>query len=317
MPVTLKLSHYMPPDHGTHRDFIAPWAQALEREANGEIKVELFDGTTSLGLLANQYDQVASGIVDVAHSPAALPAGRFPRSLIAGMPFLVDGAEAGTRLLWRLLPEFLAAEYGDLHVLALHADSGGLIHTRERPVARLEDIKGLRLRTPNALITAAIARLGAVPVQMPPPEINAALREGRIDGACMPWDVVGYTQSAEFLRYHLDTRLYVAPLYFVMNRVRYDGLPPHLRQAVDAVSGPALVARFGEWWRRWEAAGIDEVRALGHPINVLSADERARWAEAVQPAIGDWLAEQERHGVRDARAIYQAAREFGATAMTR
>jgi TRAP-type C4-dicarboxylate transport system substrate-binding protein len=309
LPVELRVSHYMPPDHGTHADFIAPWAKALQERSAGAIRATVFDGTTPLGVLANQYDQVASGAVDVAHSPGHLPAGRFPRSALVGLPFLCRSAAEGTRLLWHLLQDHLAEEYAAFKVLALHADTGGLIHTRDRPIERLEDLAGLRIRTPNTLISAMVARLGAVPVPLAPPDINAALRAGAIDGAAMPWDVVLYTGSDQYLRWHLDDRLYVSPLYFVMNRNRYDGLASDLRQAIDDVSGDALVGRFGGWWRDWEAPGVAAVMAQGHAINRLDEAERARWQRRVQPVVDDHLAALAAEGI-DTPAIYGAARRF-------
>jgi TRAP-type C4-dicarboxylate transport system substrate-binding protein len=305
----LEVSHYMPVTHGTHGDFIAPWARALERRSSGAISVTIHDGSTALGLLANQYEQVRRGAVDVAHCVGSLPPHRFPRLSIAGMPFLADSAASGTNLLWHLLPRHLAPEFAEFKVLALHADAGGLLHTKDRPIERLEDLAGLRIRTPNPLISAMIERLGAVPVPLAPPEINAALRNGIIDAAAMPWDVVLYTRTEELLRCHLDTRLYVSPLYFVMNRARYERLAPELQAAIDDVSGAALVGRFGAWWERWEAAGVSAVIARGHTMTRLSEAERARWRAAVEPAIGAHLDGLSCEGI-DARAIYEAAQRY-------
>jgi TRAP-type transport system periplasmic protein len=307
--VALTISHYMPATHGTHVDFIAPWARALESRSGGAIAATVFDGTTPLGVLQNQFEQVRSGVVDVAHSVGSLPPGRFPRTAIAGMPFLTDTAEAGSRLLWHLFPDHLRAEYAEFKMLALHADSGGLLHTRDRPIERLEDLAGLRVRTPNPLISGMVHRLGGIPVPLAPPEINRALRDGAIDAAAMPWDVVLYTDSADILRYHLDTRLYVSPLYFVMNRARFEGLAPELQRAVEDVSGDALVERFGGWWKSWEEPGVAAVLARGHTITRLTESERDRWRRAVQPVIDDRLAALAADGV-DAPAIYRAAQRY-------
>jgi TRAP-type C4-dicarboxylate transport system substrate-binding protein len=307
-PIPLRISHYMPPEHGTHADFIAPWARALEQRSGGAIATTIFDGTTPLGVLANQYDQVLRGAVDVAHSPGHLPRGRFPRTALVGLPFLADSAAMGTRLLRHLLPR-LEVEYADFRILALHADAGGLLHTRDRPIERLVDLAGLRIRTPNQLISDMITALGGIPVPLAPPDINAALRSGAIDGAAMPWDVVLYTGSDAYLRHHLDDRLYVSPLYFVMNRARYDALPPELQQAVDDVSGDALTDKFGEWWKRWEEPGVAAVLAQGHAITHLREGELARWRQAVQPVIDRRLEALEAEGI-DAAAIYDAARRY-------
>jgi TRAP-type C4-dicarboxylate transport system substrate-binding protein len=306
--VDLSVSHYMPTAHGTHRDFIAPWARAVEAGSGGRLRVTVHDGDSELGRLERQHQQVVSGAVDVAHSVASLPPGRFPRTAIAGAPFLVTSASTGTRLLSQLFPRFLAVEYTGLTVLALHADSGGLLHTREGPIERLEDLRGLRVRAPSELVASVLAELGAKPVVLPPLQIHAAAAAaGRLDGAAMAWDVVLHSDTAAIFRYHLDVPLYVSPLYFVMNRARYDGLDPALRGAIDAASGPALAERFGAWWEAWARPAREAVQRRGNTVSVLGPGERERWARAAWPALDRWLRALEADGVSEARKIYETA----------
>jgi TRAP-type transport system periplasmic protein len=311
--IEINVSHYMPEDHGTHVDFIAPWARALEAESNGVLRVIVHSGASVLGVLNNQYAQVSSGAVDVAHCVASLPPDRFPRTSIIGMPFLATGAGEATRMLWHLFPRYLREEYHGLHVLALHADSGGLLHTREGPLRRLEDLAGLRIRTPNPVIGDALTQLGAAPVPLAPREIKEALLSGVIDGAAMAWDVLDYSQTADLLRFHLNTKLYVSPLYFVMNEARYQRLEPALRAAVDSVSGDRLVARFDRWWGTWEQPGIDAARQRGNSITRLDEDELTRWRNAVKPAITRQLHRLDAQGVANVSEIYERALEIRQT----
>lgn len=304
--IEINVSHYMPESHGTHVDFIAPWAAALEKQ-NPDIRVVVHSGQSRFGKLENQYEQVVSGAVDVAHSPASLPKDRFPRTCLLNLPFLATGSAEATRMLWGLLHPHLQPEFAGLKVLALHADSGGVLHTRERPVRRLEDLAGLRLRCPSGPVADVLASLGAKPVFLLPPQINQAFRDGLLDGAVMAWDVLAYTETAGILRYHVDTKLYVSPLYFVMNGARYAQLPPAARAAVDAVSGDALVAQFGEWWRRWERPGFELGLQPGHVIEHLDPAELARWREIAAPTILKYLDALARRGVTDAPTVYAAA----------
>ena len=160
-------------------------------------------------------------------------------------------------------------------MLALHADSGGLLHTREGPIERLEDLRGLRVRAPNALVASVLAELGAQPVVLAPLQIRAAAEAGRLDGAAMAWDVVLHSETAAIFRYHLDVPLYVSPLYFVMNRARYDGLDPALRESIDAASGPALAGRFGRWWEARARPAREAVQRRGNTVSFARAG-RAR-----------------------------------------
>jgi TRAP-type C4-dicarboxylate transport system substrate-binding protein len=132
------------------------------------------------------------------------------------------------------------------------------------------------------------------------------VRDGIVDGAVMAWDVVAYTQTATMLPFHTDTRLYVSPLYFVMNRVRYDALPEPLRAAIDAVSGDALVRQFPAWWHSWERPGRALAEAPGQTVTVLSAGELDRWRAAAAPAISSHLRRLAQSGVSHAHDFYAA-----------
>src|SRR3546814_11320629 len=62
-------------------------------------------------------------------------------------PFLVQTANAASRTLWDMYPKYFAQEFPDsVKVLALHAHNAGLIHTREKQVKTMDDLKGLRIR---------------------------------------------------------------------------------------------------------------------------------------------------------------------------
>jgi hypothetical protein len=68
-------------------------------------------------------------------------------------------------VLWALYKEgTVASEYRDYKVLALFVHNPGLIDTASKRVVKLSDLKGLRLRSPNRTVSAALEHVGAVPV---------------------------------------------------------------------------------------------------------------------------------------------------------
>ena len=307
MAVTLNVSHYMPEDHGSHADFIAPWARAVEAASGGELSVTIHSGASALGRLDNQYAQVLSGAVDVAHSPAGLPDGRFPLTTLMNLPFMASSSAQGTAILNALLPGHLASEFQDLKVLVLHADSGGVLHTRDELVTRQEQLAGLRLRCPAGPMEAALRLLGAEPVPLTPPHIKAAADEGRIDGAVMAWDVLAYTGTGDIFRHHTDTKLYVSPLYFVMNGQSWRSLSPAQHEAVERCSGGGLAGRFPAWWQAWEAPGRALAFTDGHVLGELTRSELARWQRAAAPAVEAHVEGLVAAGHADARRTYAAA----------
>ncbi|MDW5376177.1 TRAP transporter substrate-binding protein [Halomonas sp. HP20-15] len=307
---TLKVSHYLPSVHGIHTDFIVPWTEQVTACTNGEVQFEIYPGGTQLGNVAKQQEQVMAGVVDIAHGLQGIPRGRFPRTSLIELPFLTRDAGAASETLWQMYPDYLAPEYRGLKVLALHAHNGGLIHTADKKVQTMEDMQGLRLRTPSPAVSQMLTALGATPQGLPPGEVYENIQKHVIDGTVFPWDPVKSFGLNEVLDYHLDAGAYTVPFFFVMNQRKYDSLPENVQACIDEASGDSLVAKFGDWWDKWDAAGREEAEASGDVITHLSDAERQRWRETLQPVTEAYIEETANQGVDNAREIYERMREL-------
>lgn len=301
---TLKVSHYLPPVHGIHTDFIVPWTEQVTECTNGEVKFQVYPGGTQLGNVAKQQEQVIAGVVDIAHGLHGIPRGRFPRTSLIELPFMTRDAGAASETLWEMYPEYLAPEYRGLKVLALHAHNGGLIHTTNKKVTTMEDMAGLRLRTPSPAVSQMLTALGATPQGLPPGEVYENIQKNVIDGTVFPWDPVKSFGLNEVLDYHLEAGAYTVPFFFVMNQRKFDAMPENVRRCIDEASGSALVAKFGDWWDTWDAAGRKEAEEAGHVITELSDAERERWHKTLQPVTEAYLDEAEGE-IDNAREIHE------------
>lgn len=264
----LVVSHYMPADHGTHVDFIVPWTRRVQA-ACPSLEFELHCEGYEYGLLENQFKQVSSGVVDIAHSPASLPADRFPLTNLMNLPFLVEGSQQASDRLWAAHALYLEEEFKPLRVLALHADSGGVLHMRDTEIRSLDDFAGKRIRTPRGAIADAMRTVGAEPIHLLPPAIGEAARKGEIDGAIMAWDVLAYTQTQDIFRHHYEDVFYVSPLYLVINPDSHARLTDEERQALEEHSGADLARRFGAYWNAWSAPGRALALRDGHSLERL------------------------------------------------
>ncbi|WP_274425009.1 TRAP transporter substrate-binding protein [Chelativorans sp. YIM 93263] len=306
---TLKLSHFLPSVHGIHTDFIVPWTEDITACTDGEVQFEIFPAGSQMGNVARQQEQVMSGVVDIAHGLHGIPRGRFPRTSLIDMPFLTADAGAATHALWELYPAYLAEEYEGLNVLGLHAHNGGLIHTAEEKVETMEDLEGLRIRTPSPAVSEMLTFLGATPQGLPPGEVYESLQRGVIDGTVFPWDPVSSFRLNEVLNYHLDAGAYTVSFFFVMNEDSYNQLSEEAQACVDQYSGDALVSKFDDWWDKWDEPGREGAIEAGHEISELSDEERERWREALQPMIASYIEEIEAQGVENAQEIYRLMQE--------
>jgi TRAP-type C4-dicarboxylate transport system substrate-binding protein len=304
--VQLKLSHYLPPSHGLHTDFMEPWAREVESKSQGAVAIQLSPGTSSLGQAQNQLEQVRNGIVDIAFGICGLPRGRMTRSTIIEMPMLVRKAEAGSRALWNLYPQMLGSDYEGIRPLVLMTHNGGLVHTRDKPIRAPEDLRGLRIRTPSPTISMMLEFLGASPVGMPPGQVYENMQRGVLDGAAFPWDPVRAFKLGEVSRFHCDLGLYTAAFWFGMNDRKYRSLPEDIRKVIDQASGQALLARIQGWWDKWDDAGKASAVERGNTIVTFSPEERARWEKTLVPLQNKAMIDFEKQGVAQARDIYIA-----------
>lgn len=305
--IELKLSHFLPSSHPTQKDFLEPWARELEERTNGQVKVTIYPAGSAFGHVAKQFDQVRAGVVDIAHGLTGFPRGRLPRTLIMDLPFLTKSSNAASRALWDLYPDYLAEEYDGLKMMALHAHNPGLIHTRDKQVKTMADMKGLRLRAPSAAISMMLTQLGATPVGLPPTQVYENLQKGVIDGNVFPYEAIHGFKLYEVLDFHLDAKAYTTSFYFVMNQQKYDSLPADVQAVIDDMSGENLVAKFGPWWNSWDKPGIADIKNKGSQVTTLSDAQRDAWRVALKPTTDGYLKGLEEAGVSNAREIYDAA----------
>ena len=64
--VTLKLSHFVPPQHAFHK-WVTAWAEKIEKESNGQLKFEVYPNGQLVGPPNRQLDAARNGIVARRH----------------------------------------------------------------------------------------------------------------------------------------------------------------------------------------------------------------------------------------------------------
>jgi TRAP-type C4-dicarboxylate transport system substrate-binding protein len=288
---TLSFSHFLGPQSFFQLDVCEPWAKELEARTGGKVKVQIHDGTSPLGKVTEQAGNVLDGKVDLALGLRGAEGDRFPGSSIIELPFVSPSAAVGSRALWALHQDgTLAAEYKDFRLLALFVHNPGLIHTAAKRVVTLADLKGLRLRSPNKTVSAALEHVGAVPVVLQVNDVMPAVKDGKIEGIVTNWgnplpDFNGH------MKFHTDTQFYTSAFFIVMNRAKYDALPADVRGAVDAITGAAWVEKFGPYWDKWDKPVRDGANAPGHEVVVPDAATLAAWREGLKPVTDKYLAD--------------------------
>ncbi|WP_102107981.1 TRAP transporter substrate-binding protein [Oceaniglobus roseus] len=291
--VTLRLHHFLPPVAPMHAQFFEPWAAELAEASNGAIEVQIFPAMQLGGKPPQLADQVNKGIVDMAWALPTYTPGRYPVAETMGLPFLAKHAEETSVALHRLMDEFGGDEFRGMKPLAFWSHDGGKLHMREGTVRTAEDLKGRKIRSPNAGMGELLTALGAEPVFFPVTEMVVGLSNGVIDGCCLPYEVVPPFKLQELTKSSSEAApgargLYANTNVLLMNAGKYEGLSDDLRGVIDAHSGIELSRRIGKTFDEFEAVGRKMVQEQGNEIVEIPAGEIASWQEAAQPIYTEW-----------------------------
>jgi TRAP-type transport system periplasmic protein len=308
--VTLRVHHFLPPSSVAHEEFIKPWAERLERQSQGRIAVQIFPAMQLGGRPPQLPDQARNGVADIVWTLPSYTPGRFPVSEVFELPFLPGTAEATSQALQEFADRHLREEFGDVHPLLFHVHAPGPIHTRDRAVATVEDMKGLKLRSPTRGMTGLMEALGAVSVGMPAPGVPEALSRGVLDGMAFPYEVVLPLRAHEMVGYHAEIPgLYTSVFLLAMNKARYEGLPADLRKVIDDNSGMALAQEIGRLYDEAEAPGRRAALERGNRVVRVEGAELERFREAARPVTEAWIAQMKERGI-DGAALLEEAREL-------
>ncbi|MGR3803286.1 TRAP transporter substrate-binding protein [Marinibacterium profundimaris] len=308
--VTLRLHQFLPPQAPLPAHVIKPWAESIEEASDGRIEIQHFDAMALGGTPPSLMDQARDGVVDISMTLTGYTPGRFPRSEVFELPFMMTSPVATSLAFWDLVESDLQeSEFKDVHVLGAWVHGPGLVHSRDG-VTSLEDMQGLKLRGPTRVINDLLAELGATPVGMPLPGIPEALSTGVIDATVIPWEVTPSIRLAELLDNHTefggDRALYTAAIVMVMNKRSYDNLPDDLKAIIDEQSGAKLSQLAAEVMWEYDAPGRKIAEDAGNTIVTLDEAEVARWQQAALPVVDRWVAEMDGKGIDGMALIDQA-----------
>ncbi|GLS34207.1 TRAP-type C4-dicarboxylate transport system, substrate-binding protein [Mesorhizobium albiziae] len=309
--VTLRLHQFLPAQANVPKFVLDPWADKVEKDSGGRIKIERYPAMQLGGKPPELMDQAIDGTVDIVWTLPGSTPGRFPSTEVFELPFMMTNAEATSRAYWDIFNSKMKdTEFKDVHIIAAWVHGPGLIHSRE-PIAKLDDMKGKKLRAPTRIVNALLGQLGATPVGMPVPAITENLSKGVIDGAVIPWEVTTALKVAELVQNHTefggDHALYTTTFVLAMNKARYDALPDDLKKVIDDNSGADVSALFGKTQAGTDAAGRKVAVDAGNNIIELSATDVEPWKTAAQPVMDNWVVEMQGKGV-DGQALLDEAR---------
>ncbi len=244
-PIKLKMAYFSSDREPPYVSVLKPFADAVNQDSKGLIEIVPYSGGVLGRSYAQQAQLVLDGGADMAWINPGLTPDRFPDDNVLEFPGVFHDLREATFVYTRLVAQGALRGYDDFVVLATGANFPIMIHTRPE-IAALPDLRGKILRVTNLIEGNALKAVGITPVLMPINEVALAIGRGTIDGATMPANALFAYGVSRITRFHYAAPLGAAPLAFVMNRKRFEGLPAAAQRVIREHSGEWAARRFAD-----------------------------------------------------------------------
>jgi tripartite ATP-independent transporter DctP family solute receptor len=271
-------------------DGAARFAELVAQKTSGRIAVKVY-GDGAFGGDLQIISSLQRGTVEMALMNAGLLNGVAKQFTIVDFPFLfasedeaatvLDGP-VGRKLLDLLPPKGLIG-------LAYTELGFRQIHNSKRPVTRVEDLRGIKLRAVQSPIDIdTLNALGANAVPLPFPDLYQALEHKSVDGATDPLITIAVLKLDQVQPYLTLTRHVYNPQILLISKASFDRISPADRSALQDAANEArdFERRIA---RERKALALEALRKTMR-VAGLSPQEEAKMREAVKPVVAKYTA---------------------------
>ncbi|NYT61674.1 TRAP transporter substrate-binding protein DctP [Alcaligenaceae bacterium] len=296
-PIQLELSNWLTSAAAISVGAMEPWKKLVEEKTNGRVKVNLYHGGV-LGTSKTVLEDVKGGVY---HVGMAVPAFYYDtdyfKLLVGELPFAFSGAATGSKVMAEFVEKHGKDVYDKLGVKNVAiVVSDPYIMLATKPIRKLEDLKGERVRVVGKAWVPIAKNWGAVPTPMQVENAYTSLERGTLT-------VMQYSPSGaagwklfEAAPYVTAVNSPAVVLNMVMNKAFYEKLPADLKTMFDEELNPAFQQLIAQTYERGAPEALKKMeehfkeKGKGEVIH-LSPDERAKFVVSTKPAWDAWIDE--------------------------
>jgi TRAP-type transport system periplasmic protein len=284
------------------------FAELVEEKSGGKIEVKIFPGGV-LGPDLQNFSAMQGGTLDMNVGNASLLAGNVKEFAIFDFPFLFHNrAEAYAvmdspvgKKLFDLLPEkgLVGLAYWELGFRD--------INNSERPIEKVEDLEGLKMRViPTPIYVDFMNAMGANAVPMPFTETYTALETGAIDGMTNPLINVTDSKFYEVTDYLTITNHMYNPQAVTISKITWDKLSDTEKRILQEAATEATAVQR-EASQKAEAEALEQLKEE-MDVNELPPEELAKMQEKAKGVIEKYTADVGPELVAEVNAAVAQAR---------
>ncbi len=277
------------------------WGDWLESRTGNKIKFEWY-WSKSLAKPKDNIKATKGGIADMAtnssfgYHKSLFPVWQFSELLMLGP---AD---------WDAHSRTLKEMYETVPVLKKEMDRTGVkligmigVHpthfVTRKPVMKLEDFKGMRIRAFGPM-GDWLRAVGAAPVGLTIYETYEAMQKGTVDGTQTYMYINNPYKLTEVSNYAIVPGIQNITVSTYMNKRVYKKLPPDVKKVFDEEAWDKLLDFAVAEWDADYGKSKAKMRAKGITFIEISSRELARWKEAAQkPVYTKWLNNMKKKGI--------------------
>jgi TRAP-type C4-dicarboxylate transport system substrate-binding protein len=284
--IKLKFANYFPPTH-MNSIMMGKYCEELNKKLTGKVEINQYSGGTLL-TAPKMAAGVASGVADIGLSHCSYSRGRFPVMEVMELPLGFPSSWIASHVAMDFYDKFKPKEWDAFHALMFSTSPPNVVQTVKKPVKTLDELKGMKIRG-TGRIGDIVKALGAIPMPIETVDLYDALRRGVVDGTYTPLETLKGFKYGEVEKYASATWKVgsVFQFYVVMNKRKWDSLPPDVQKTITDFSREFL-ERWAVEWNKIDIEGREFFTKLGGQVLPVSDAEQAKMVKAVEPVIADY-----------------------------
>ena len=301
-PRTIRFGHLNNPDHPISLG-VKRFAELVAAKSGGKLVVTEFPAST-LGNELQQQSALQGGIQEMtAPAPSSL-AGIVKEFGLLDFPFLVNTPQQADALTDGQVGKLLFAKLPEKGLVGLAFWDLGFrnVTNSKRPITRVEDFEGLKLRViPNPVFLETFRTFKANPVPMPFAELYSALETKAVDGQENPFAVILSNKIFEVQKFLSVTNHVYTANTILVSKIFWDRCSTAEQKLLQEA---ALEARDYERKLSREVAqkALGELKAKGMQVNEIAPAEIERMRQMVKPVYDKFTAAYDPEVVKAFRA---------------
>jgi tripartite ATP-independent transporter DctP family solute receptor len=263
------------------------FAELVKAKTNGRIEVQVAP-SAQLGDDAAMVTALRTGALDMSANSQGAVANAVPEYAAFGMPFMFSSPAAAFKLLDGPLGKELADKSAEKGLILLGTWDNGIrqMTNSKRPITKVEDMKGLKMRVPpDATLVDIMTALGAESQQIKFAELYVALQQGVVDGQENPLVNIHASKLYEVQKYLTLTNHQFQMTPFLMSKRTWDKLSDADKKAVRdaAAEATALQRKLSQ---DADEKLLADLKAKGVQVSTV---DKAAFAKATASVDDKWL----------------------------